>query len=298
MNTILKYSCFITVTILLSACDDMELLSGKGKFYYSNPSTNTITFKLDGKGYDVLPDDKGVVLLSSGPHQLVSGEGDVTDFFVFENNSGGIINPNHFVYYTLSEVYAVDGKEDRFKPASYPITINGHELELPARSSNATLIDANIFRCSYSVGESFPDSITLYDDKLDGNIKSKCFDKHELIAYLDNEYGQKLLPDPANHEAADSINMAFIYEVPTVTFDNTDVQIKAEKLIQLATRLKNTDDVDIHKELNQEFHHAITELVHEQARSASSNSVTENIKYNNFIQEINVVREHGIWLKQ
>lgn len=92
--------------------------------------------------------------------------------------------------------------------------------------------------------------------------------------------------------------MAFIYEVPTVTFDNTDVQIKAEKLIQLATRLKNTDDVDIHKELNQEFHHAITELVHEQARSASSNSVTENIKYNNFIQEINVVREHGIWLKQ
>ncbi len=29
----------------------------------------------------------------------------------------------------------------RFKPASYPITINGHELELPVRSSNATLID-------------------------------------------------------------------------------------------------------------------------------------------------------------
>ncbi len=29
-----------------------------------------------------------------------------------------------------------------------------------------------------------------------------------------------LLPDPANHEAADSINVVFMYGVPTVTFDN------------------------------------------------------------------------------
>ncbi|WP_272677259.1 hypothetical protein ACLI07_06010 [Providencia huaxiensis] len=298
MNTILKYSCIVSAVMLLSACDDMDLLSGKGKFYYSNPSENTITFTLDGKDYDVLPDDKGVVLLSSGLHQLKSDEGHVTDFFVFENNSGGIINPNNFVYYTLSEVYAVDGQEDKFKPASYPITINGPELELPARSSNATLIDTNIFRCSYPVGESFPDSITLYDDKLDGNIKSKCFDKQELVTYLDNEYGQSLLQDPASHKTLDSINMLFMYEVPTVIFDNPDVQVKAEKLIQLVTLLKNTDDVDIHKELNQEFHHAITELVLEQSRSASSSSVAENIKYNNFIQEINILRENGIWLKE
>lgn len=95
----------------------------------------------------------------------------------------------------------------------------------------------------------------------------------------------------------DSINVVFMYGVPTVTFDNEDVQAKAEKLIQLVTRLKSTDDVNIHEELNQEFHQAITELVQEQARSASSNSVAENIKYNHFIQEINVVRENGIWLK-
>ncbi|MEX6399471.1 hypothetical protein AB6E88_21210 [Providencia hangzhouensis] len=61
-----------------------------------------------------------------------------------------------------------------------------------------------------------------------------------------------------------------MYGVPTVTFDNEDVQAKAEKLIQLVTRLKSTDDVNIHEELNQEFHQAITELVQEQARSASS----------------------------
>ncbi len=45
MNTI-KYNCLSPWVILLSACDDMELLSGKGKFYYSNLSAKTIRFKL------------------------------------------------------------------------------------------------------------------------------------------------------------------------------------------------------------------------------------------------------------
>lgn len=298
MKKILKYSSIIVFTILLSACDDMEILSGKGKFYYSNPSTNTVVFKLDGQSYDVLPDDHGAILLSSGLHQLENNDGHMTNFFVFENNSGGIINPNNFIYYTLSEVYAVDSKEDRFKPKNYPITINGHQLELPIRSSNATLIDANIFRCSYPVGEPFPDSITLYDDKLDGNIKSKCFDKMELIEYLANEYEQNLLPDSVSKNAVDSINLEFMYEVPTIAFDDVNVQLKAEKLVKLTTQLKNTEDVDIHKKVNQEFHNAIIELVHEHAGSSTSNTVSENIKYNNFIQEINILRENGIWLTE
>ena len=57
---------------------------------------------------------------------------------VYDNNNGGILNPDNFMYYTLSEVYAVKGKTEQFKPVDYPVIINGYEFELPVRSTNAS----------------------------------------------------------------------------------------------------------------------------------------------------------------
>lgn len=67
----------------------------------------------------------------------------------------GIINPNNLVYYTLSEAYVVEGKADRFKPTTYNVTINGHDVNMAVRSANAFVIDANLFKCSYLLGEPF-----------------------------------------------------------------------------------------------------------------------------------------------
>ncbi|WP_369310188.1 hypothetical protein [Providencia rettgeri] len=297
MKTLLTFGCLMVSLLLLSACDGFDSIGSKGKFYYSNPSTNNIRFKVDGKSYEILPNDHGVIMLSSGVHHLENDKGDITEFMVFENNSGGILNPNHFVYYTLSEVYAVDGKADRFKPTSYPITINGYQLNLPIRSANATVIDTNLFRCSYPIGEVFPDSITLHDDKLDGNIKSKCFDQLELVKYMANEYDQNLMPITFDDGDLNSINMTFNYEVPKVEFNDKTVQLKAQQLIKLIEKLKNTDDVDIHKKLNKEFHQATIELVEEHAAMATHNTVEENVKYNDFIQEVNMLIGNGIWIK-
>ncbi|MGG4664104.1 hypothetical protein [Providencia vermicola] len=297
MKTLLRFSCLMISLLLLSACDDFDAIGNKGKFYYSNPSTSNIWFKVDGKRYEILPNGSGVIMLSSGIHHLENDKGEMTEFMIFENNSGGILNPNHFIYYTLSEVYAVDGKSDRFKPASYPITINGHKLDLPIRSANAVIIDTNLFRCSYPIGEAFPDSITLYDDSSDGNIKSKCFDQLELVKYMANEYNQNLMPATLDDEGINSINMVFNYDIPKVIFNDKNVQLKAQQLVALTEQLKNTDDVDIHKKLNKEFHQATIEIVHEHANSAVNNTVEENIKYNDFIQEVNTLRGNGVWIK-
>lgn len=298
MKTLLRSISLMATLLFLSACDDLGVSGSKGKFHYSNPSTSNISFKVDGKKYEVLPNGNGVVMLSSGVHHLENAQGEITEFMVFENNSGGILNPNHFVYYTLSEVYAVDGKAERFKPASYPITINGHDLELPIRSANAVIIDTNLFRCSYPIGEDFPDSITLYDDKSDGNIKSKCFDQLELIKYMANEYDQNLIPATLDDEGVNSINMVFNYNLPKAEFNDNNVQLKAQQLVELTAQLQNTDNVDIHKELNKAFHQATIELVHEHASSAVNNTVAENVKYNDFIQEVNLLRGNGIWIKK
>ncbi|HDN2513251.1 TPA: hypothetical protein P1K35_003473 [Providencia rettgeri] len=297
MKTLLRFSCLTVSLLLLSACDDFDTIGSKGKFYYSNPSTSNIWFKVDGKRYEILPNGSGVIMLSSGVHHLENDKGEMTEFMIFENNSGGILNPNHFIYYTLSEVYAVDGKSGSFKPVSYPITINGHKLDLPIRSANAVIIDTNLFRCSYPIGEAFPDSITLYDDNSDGNIKSKCFDQLELVKYMANEYDQNLMPARLGDEGINSINMVFNYDIPKVIFNDKNVQLKAQQLVALTEQLKNTDDVDIHKKLNKEFHQATIELVDKHAVSATNNTVEENIKYNDFIQEVNMLRGNGIWVK-
>ncbi|MEX6317310.1 hypothetical protein [Providencia huaxiensis] len=124
-----------------------------------------------------------------------------------------------------------------------------------------------------------------------------CFDKLELIQYIKNEYNKNLLPQKNHHGFLDSVNIDFMYVEPTADFANANVQLKAEKLVKLVRKLKDSDDADIHKKLNEEFYQATTELVHEYAQSSASNTVSENVKYNEFIQQINLLRENGIWVR-
>ncbi|MBQ0329959.1 hypothetical protein J9231_19175, partial [Providencia rettgeri] len=108
---------------------------------------------------------------------------------------------------------------------------------------------------------------------------------------------KNLLPQKNHHVFLDSVNIDFMYVEPTADFANANVQLKAEKLVKLVAKLKDSDDADIHKKLNEEFYQATTELVHEYAQSSASNTVSENVKYNEFIQQINLLRENGIWVR-
>lgn len=239
------------ITVLtLSACDDFEPLSKKGEFYYSNPTASNISFKVDDKSYDILPGQRDIIKLSSGKHKLENSQGDIFSFMVFDNNNGGIINPDNHVYYTLSEAYAVEGKADRFRPATYEVVINGHELEMAVRSANATVIDANIFKCDYPLGEAFPDSITVNDRKSAGNIQSKCFDKPELIQYIATEYNENISPSTPDEATQDSVNISFSYDLPAADFTNPKLQAKAQELLALLKPLQDTNDTDVHEKLN------------------------------------------------
>lgn len=284
------------ITVLtLSACDDFDPLSQKGEFYYSNPTTSNISFKIDDKFYEVLPGQRDIIKLSSGKHKLENSQGDIFSFMVFDNNNGGIINPDNHVYYTLSEAYAVEGKADRFKPATYEVVINGHELEMAVRSANATVIDANIFKCDYPLGEAFPDSITVNDRKSVGNIQSKCFDKPELVQYIATEYNENISPDTPDEATQDTVNMSFSYDLPAADFTNPKLQAKAQELLALLKPLQDTNDTDVHEKLNKQAHQLMIELVEIHANSASSSTVAENEKYNNFVSQIGELRGYGIW---
>ncbi|POD90368.1 hypothetical protein [Pectobacterium odoriferum] len=299
MKTALKVGLIGIVVLSVSACDSLDPTSQKGVFYYSNPTASNLTFKVDGKSYDVLPNHRDTIKLSPGKHILENSKGESFSFMVFDNNNGGIINPNNYTYYTLSEAYAVEGKEKRFNPMTYEVMINGHQLEMAVRSANASVIDANMFKCTYQLGEVFPESITVHDRISSGNIQSKCFDKPELVEYIAEVYGENLAANSIEEKNKDSINMVFSYDVPATNGLNPSIQAPAEKLVELLKNLKETDDTAIHEKLRKQFTQLNIDLVKASTstRKTSSHSVEQNEKYNDFIHQTGYLFSYGILAK-
>ncbi|KFW99357.1 lipoprotein [Pectobacterium betavasculorum] len=295
MKATFKLGLVFISALSVSACDSLDLTSNKGVFHYSNPTAKNITFKVDGESHEILPEEKGKIKLSSGVHKLENSQGQVFSFMVFDNNNGGIINPDNHIYYTLSETYSVEGKYNKFKPATYDVTINGHQLEMSARSANSTIIDANMFKCSYQLGEPFPDSITIRDRSSDGNVKSKCFDKIELIHYISTIYKEDLKPESPNDEGNDSINMAFNYDIPTVRFLHSDMQEKADNIVVLLKQLKESDDAGIHEKINKKITQLSIDLVTVYAKHTSTLSKEEHQKYDDFTRQSGYLQTYGIW---
>lgn len=294
MKTLLKLGMLSSVVLPLVACDVLDSDNNKNQFYYSNPTNSAITMKIDDKNYTIESGTSGSVKLSPGIHTVQDSQGNKSSFMVFENNKGGIINPNNYMYYTLSEVYAAEGHADRFKPVDYKVTINGYELEMPLKSSNATVIDGNVFQCSYSLGKPFPEEIKTFDKKSQGNIKSKCFDKTELLNYFETDYGEKLTPPSKDDENNDTVNMVFDYTIPVPQFKQADIQKEAEKLVALLNQIKESDDPDIHNKLNKEIHQTTMDLVSVHTKHTAMNTVAENEYYNQFIHQTGNLRGFGV----
>lgn len=297
MKAILNFLLLVMSIFFISACDNFDLMESKGKFYYSNPTKNNIIFKIDGKKYDVLPNHHGVIQLSSGLHTMADNKNNITTFMVFEHNSGGIINPYHFVYYTLSEVYSVEENSDIFKPSIQPVIFHGHELAMPIRSTSAQIIDANLFRCHSPIGERLPTLIASKNNNFEGNIQSKCFDESEITEYIDLKENSSLISEIEKDNAMNSVNMKFNYEIPSVDFSDPQVQSTAQQLIKLVMQLQESNNTDIHDRLNTQFHQLSIDFVNAYTASSINYSSEENERYNAFFKQINQLRNGGIWIR-
>lgn len=294
MKIAAKFTLLGAGVLLLAACDNLDPDSTKNQFWYSNPTDRVFTFNVDGQDYTLEPGKAAMITLAPGMHKMQNTKGLQQDFMVYENNSGGIINPDHHIYYMLAEVYAVEGKTNRFKPALYENTINGYQFKMPLRSTDAVVIDHNLFNCSYPVGEAFPDEIATSNRQSNGNIKTKCFDKPELLAYIASEYGQKLDPLTPEDSHSDSVNRIFNYSVPEPTFKDAETQKQAMKLTGLLKQIQTSDDPDIHNRLNKEIHQVTLDVVNAAVKAMPKNSVSDNEYYNKFINQAGEFSAYGV----
>lgn len=285
-----------TALTFLAACDNSESLNGQqGNFYFSNPTEELISFKVDDKIYEVAPSESGKITLSSGMHRMESQRGHVTNFMVFDNNNGGILNPENQIYYELAMAYVVEGKGKGFMPATYSIMINGHELRIPVRSANEPIIDGKLFTCDYAVGELLPAEITTYNPKDEGKIRNKCFDKTELVGFLKSDFNMDLTSSSTQQE--DSITHHFSMDIPKAAFLDAQTQNIAEQIIMLSKELIATDNTGIHKTANKKFGELISALVMAHVNGEYAGNREQNELYNDFVEQVSNLQSYGVLIR-
>lgn len=174
-----RFLAFLLVLVTFISCDDPFK---RQDFYLSNPSDQEITVLVDDKTYVVAPQGFEVLKLKGGHHELTYN-GQKTPFNVFNQNSGGIINPTLAPHYIYSMVYATEGNFDKFGSTQREVLIDGVLYEDNIKSTRALFIDNNLYRCTYFLGEAYPEEQVMYNKNAVGNFFNKFFTKAEFIAF-------------------------------------------------------------------------------------------------------------------
>ncbi|MFM9401075.1 hypothetical protein ACKLNQ_03925 [Myroides odoratimimus] len=172
----------LTIMTFIS-CDDPFK---RHDFYLSNPTDKEITVSLDNQKYTLAPNTFEVLKLDNGVHEL-DYNGQKNKFNVFKQNSGGIINPTLEPHYIFSMVYATEGNFDKFGSTAREVVIDDVLYEDNIKSTNALFIDNNLYRCTYFLGEEYPEEQITHNKNAVGNFYNKFFTKAEFIAFYDED---------------------------------------------------------------------------------------------------------------
>ncbi len=179
----MKLFALLMAIVTLTSCD--SVLKNQD-FYLSNPTDTEITVAIDEQSYALAANTFEVVKVKPGIHKL-NFDGKTTEFNVFTENTGGIINPTLSPHYIYSMIYAKEGSFDRFKSTDRKVIIDGILYEDNIKSTNALIIDNNLYRCKYMLGEAYPSEMVTHNKNTQGNFFNKFFTKQELISFFNDE---------------------------------------------------------------------------------------------------------------
>lgn len=219
-------------------------------FYLSNPTDQEIKTSIDNTEYSLAPNTSELVKLTVGKHKITY-QGTTNEFNVYANNTGGILNPTLAPHYIFSMVYAVEGNENRFKSLTKTLFINGVEYDENIKSTNALVIDNNLYRCTYSLGEAYPEEIVTHNKNATGNFFNKFFTQKELIQFLTGEDN----PTQTNTtgDNPDTITEEIYDTIEPIQVTSTELQEIYTQKLALATEYKNATDANRQKAIQKEI---------------------------------------------
>lgn len=270
-----------TTIVALMAAGTALTLSGcmytKVDFSIDNPTDTTLNLRIDQTTYDIKPHSAQDISLPAGRHSMESAGTGKLEFIVYVESRGGLINPTLTLYVTANQVYAVsDAAATGFSPIKKTISIDGVPFQGPFALSDQLFIDKT---WTYGVHENFPESITSYDRRSQGNIKSKLFTKEAFIAYFETNAGQPGYY-ARNKSTTPSTKPAPVPQpVALPVFTDPVVEAAAVKIKALYTDYLRAETADEQARLRQMSHKLIIEFVHVHATAAHKASAQENEKY-------------------
>ncbi|WP_413513606.1 hypothetical protein [Myroides odoratus] len=224
-------------------------------FYVSNPTDKEIKVYIDDQSYTLAPQSFEKLTLSAGIHELTY-EQQKTKFNVFKQNSGGIINPTLAPHYVYSMVYASEGNFDKFGSSAKEVLIDGVLYEDNIKSTQALFIDNNLYRCTYFLGEAYPEEQVSYNKNTVGNFFNKFFTKTEFIAFYEEVLPAEYKGYHQENKVTDGENTitepnTLELRLPDITQANAIASYQKE--IDLVQEFKTSTDAGRQKEIQKEL---------------------------------------------
>lgn len=199
-NMLMKNSFFyLAIIIFLVSCDTTPKVSSKS-FIIDNPTSATITVKIDEQDYKIPSNSSVTTTLDFGKHSMTYN-GEKVNFFVKPNDQNCIINPTLSNYYLYHEIYLVKGAEnvteDKLKYTDdylYPyVKPNGDTINVPfLLISNTLFIEQYQYYWHFDMDHPFVDINSKVDEKekklmeeyIKTLFKSKIFREHDFLEYV------------------------------------------------------------------------------------------------------------------
>ncbi|PXV69052.1 hypothetical protein CLV62_101321 [Dysgonomonas alginatilytica] len=269
----------LVMACMFSACG----LGDNEKFYLTNPTDKSIEVEIADQKYTVEPNGIVELNLTEGTYTMVLPDKETVKFKVFQNSTGGIINPTKSPHVIFTMIYVVDDKAaSSFMPPTNVVLIDGVEYEGPIRTTDAMFIDNNIYRCTYPVGQPFPEVLTVGDQNSKGNMKSKFFTKNEFVDFFSKEaVGDANFHEDnktAGGETTITEKQSLVF--PVADFENKELQEQANKLIATIKGYMDAETGSEQEKFQKQYHDNMMALVN--AHKDYTN-VVESQKYNDFV---------------
>lgn len=277
-------SAIFMAALLLVGCG---IIDKEQKLILTNPTEQTIQVKIDDQEYNVEPEGATPLNLKVGNHTMIVPGGETVNFKVYNNSTGGIINPTKSAHIVYTMIYAIDDKaSNSFMPPVKEVLIDGTVYEGPIQTTDAMFIDNNVFRCTYFVGEPFPEEIMLGDKNSKGNLRSKYFTKKEFIDFYAEETGEANSATKGETQITSNV----IYDLPVVDFANQAEQEQALKIVSTLKSYMSANDSSEQEKYQKQYNEQLIALVGMQDHS----SVSENEKYSDFVHRTGSIIGMGI----